>query len=196
MILVMFTHKCSQFTLDVRSHRVISLKVRGPTLPWTVCAFVRDTLDIRHLIRAYFQRRHFRSMPCKYVGLNFAPALRKMNQPLHNPCHVRALGPVARSLVCANRWLRGVKTYRFPWCLTLVSANHASRNPGLVNLARAPYTLECDLWLNVKINPRRYPRKVRVNWMKCLFRQVCYLTLSERYRKQVIFTQIARLSFL
>ena len=42
------------------------------------------------------------------------------------------LGPVARSLVSANRWLRGIKMYRFPWYLTLVSANHASSNPGLV----------------------------------------------------------------
>ena len=41
------------------------------------------------------------------------------------------LGPVVRSLVSANRWLRGIKTYRFPWCLTLVNANHASSNPGL-----------------------------------------------------------------
>ena len=40
------------------------------------------------------------------------------------------LGPVARSLVSANRWLRGIKMYRFPWYLTLVSANHASSNPG------------------------------------------------------------------
>ena len=38
--------------------------------------------------------------------------------------------PVVRSLVSANRWLRGIKTYRFPWCLTLVSANHASSNLG------------------------------------------------------------------
>ena len=41
------------------------------------------------------------------------------------------LGPVVRSLVSANHWLRGIKTYRFPWYLTLVSANHASSNPGL-----------------------------------------------------------------
>ena len=40
-------------------------------------------------------------------------------------------GPVVRSLVSANRWLRDIKTYRFPWYLTLVSANHASNNPGL-----------------------------------------------------------------
>ena len=39
-------------------------------------------------------------------------------------------GPVVRSLVSANRWLRAIKTYRFPWYLTLVSANHASSNLG------------------------------------------------------------------
>ena len=43
-----------------------------------------------------------------------------------------SLGPVARSLVSANRWLRGIKRYRFPWYLTLVSTNHASSNPGQV----------------------------------------------------------------
>ena len=41
-----------------------------------------------------------------------------------------SLGPVARSLVSANRWLRGIEMYRFPWYLTLVSTNHASSNPG------------------------------------------------------------------
>ena len=34
--------------------------------------------------------------------------------------------PVARSLVSGNRWLRGIKTYRFPWD----SANHPSSNRG------------------------------------------------------------------
>ena len=50
----------------------------------------------------------------------------------HVTLHVKASaqGPVAQSLVSANRWLRGIKTYRFPWHLTLVSANHASSNPG------------------------------------------------------------------
>ena len=43
-----------------------------------------------------------------------------------------AEGLVARSLVSANRWLRGIKMYRFPWYLTLVSTNHASSNPGQV----------------------------------------------------------------
>ena len=37
---------------------------------------------------------------------------------------------VARSMVSTNRWLRGIKTYRFPWYLTLVSASHALSNPG------------------------------------------------------------------
>ena len=44
-------------------------------------------------------------------------------------------GPVARSLVNANRWLRGIKMYRFPWYLTLVSTNHASSNPGQVKMS-------------------------------------------------------------
>ena len=50
--------------------------------------------------------------------------------PLDSSCS-KLLGPVVRSLVSANRWLRAIKTYRFPWYLTLVSANHASSNPGL-----------------------------------------------------------------
>ena len=45
--------------------------------------------------------------------------------------HNNNLGPVARSLVSANRWLRGIKMYTCPWYLTLVSTNHASSNPGL-----------------------------------------------------------------
>ena len=44
----------------------------------------------------------------------------------------RDQGPVARSLVSTNRWLRGIKMYRFPWYLTLVSTNHASSNPGQI----------------------------------------------------------------
>ena len=44
--------------------------------------------------------------------------------------HYLDQGLVARSLVSANRWLRGIKMYRFPWYLTLVSTNHASSNPG------------------------------------------------------------------
>ena len=35
---------------------------------------------------------------------------------------------VARSMVSANHWLRGIKTYRWSWYLTRVSANHASSN--------------------------------------------------------------------
>ena len=41
-------------------------------------------------------------------------------------------GAVAQSRVRANLWLRGIKTYRFPWYLTLVRGNHASGNPGQV----------------------------------------------------------------
>ena len=38
-------------------------------------------------------------------------------------------GRFAQSLVSANHWLRGRKTYQLPWYLTLVSTNHASSNP-------------------------------------------------------------------
>ena len=56
------------------------------------------------------------------------------------------LGPVARSLVSANRWLRSIKMYRFPWYLTLVSTNHASSNPGLV----------LKILRNYKVSTRRH----------------------------------------
>ena len=55
------------------------------------------------------------------------PVVQKKDNAIHQ-------GPVARSLVSANRWLRGIKMYRFPWYLTLVSTNHASSNPGQINL--------------------------------------------------------------
>ena len=37
-------------------------------------------------------------------------------------------GRVARSMVSANHWLSGIKTYRLSWYLTWVSANHDSSN--------------------------------------------------------------------
>ena len=59
-------------------------------------------------------------------------------------------GLVAQRLVSANRWLRGIKTYRFPWYLTLVSANHASSNSGQEHAWRVAHwhwmtgrTLQC-----------------------------------------------------
>ena len=55
---------------------------------------------------------------------------------LHCKDHVKYLGflgPVAQSLVSANHWLRGIKMYRFPWYLALVSANHASSDPSLLD---------------------------------------------------------------
>ena len=58
---------------------------------------------------------------------------------------VNFLGPVVRSLVSVNRWLRGIKTYRFPWYLTLVSVNHASSNPGLVAKDINSIRLQCGL---------------------------------------------------
>ena len=55
----------------------------------------------------------------------------------NEPALLLLLGPVAQSLVSPNRWLRGIKMYRFPWYLTLVSANHASSNPSLRRTERA-----------------------------------------------------------
>ena len=37
-------------------------------------------------------------------------------------------GWVPRSMISANHWLRGIKTYRLSWYLTRISANHASSN--------------------------------------------------------------------
>ena len=51
-------------------------------------------------------------------------------------------GQVVRSRVSANHWLRGMKTYRFPWYLTLVSANHASSNLGQ---GKGPEVMSCIL---------------------------------------------------
>ena len=62
----------------------------------------------------------------KQLEANFAEKIIKLDK------HLKHLGPVVRSLVSANRWLRAIKTYRFPWYLTLVRTNHASSNPGLV----------------------------------------------------------------
>ena len=61
----------------------------------------------------------------------YAP-LEPLEQAACDICLSMHQGPVARSLVSANRWLRGIKMYRFPWYLTLVSANHASSNPGQI----------------------------------------------------------------
>ena len=69
------------------------------------------------------ERRPLLKHPCD--GLFFYLSSKRNRKFKH-------LGPVARSLVSANRWLRGIKMYRFPWYLTLVSTNHASSNPGLV----------------------------------------------------------------
>ena len=61
---------------------------------------------------------------------NFLAAWSKVFQSCFLGKSAVVQGPVARSLVNANRWLRGIKMYRFPRYLTLVSTNHASSNPG------------------------------------------------------------------
>ena len=71
------------------------------------------------------------------IGLETAQKMKLLVVQTQNILSIRedtlscdAQGPVVRSLVSANRWLRAIKTYRFPWYLTLVSTNHASSNPG------------------------------------------------------------------
>ena len=66
---------------------------------------------------------------------NMSDDLREISTDHNNIFVFDDLGPVARSPVSANRWLRGMKMNRFPWYLTLVSTNHASSNPGLIGEA-------------------------------------------------------------
>ena len=56
------------------------------------------------------------------------------------------LGWVARSMVSANHWLRGIKTYRLSWHLTRVSANHASSNWALLEVNPKLTTFACLRW--------------------------------------------------
>ena len=44
---------------------------------------------------------------------------RELTNKVTNPENPSEAGRVAQSLVRTNRWLRGNKTYRFPWYLTL-----------------------------------------------------------------------------
>ena len=61
-----------------------------------------------------------------------SPLVSMHERPLIVPATLQYSGlrhrGVALGLVSANRWLRGIKTYRFPWYLTLVSTNPASSN--------------------------------------------------------------------
>ena len=77
-------------------------------------------------------------------------------------------GSVARSPVSANRWLRGIKTNRFPWYLTLVNPNHASSNPGQFtnNRSRFANVFSCTLVdkpLLLNKQKQRKPQKSRTN---------------------------------
>ena len=67
-------------------------------------------------------------MPTQILRYHLIQMIQRLNKTL---VWFVSLGPVARSLVSANRWLRGIKMYRFLWYLTLVSTNHASSNPVL-----------------------------------------------------------------
>ena len=44
---------------------------------------------------------------------------KELTNKVTNPENPSEAGRVAQSLVRTNRWLRGIKTYRFPWYLTL-----------------------------------------------------------------------------
>ena len=57
--------------------------------------------------------------------------MKKPNSNEHNKFKITQLGPVARRLVSAKRWLKDITAYRFPWYLTLDSANQPSSNLGL-----------------------------------------------------------------
>ena len=101
------------------------------------------------------------------------------------------LGPVARSLVSANRWLRGIKLYRFPCYLALVSTNHASSNPGQAyfSLERA----EMYAWYNfldessacspVQLIQLCLPRRIRRGVMFRLCLQLLLLRLQIFFQK-------------
>ena len=58
-------------------------------------------------------------------------------------------GLVTRSLFSANRWLKGVKAYRFAWYLMLLSANHASSSQGhMCNLASKLQVMLVTTWIS------------------------------------------------
>ena len=131
-------------------------------------------------------------------------------------------GPVVRSLVSANRGLRGIKTYRFPWYLTLVSANHALSNPGQVVVFRMTFrarkvlgTFEkrtpglclCTLWGPSSLFFCRWQRVRRCMYFSCfhqgqktqillphfLWEQLTFYFRS-RHRRKIISVREARIS--
>ena len=82
------------------------------------------------------------------------------------------LGPVAQKLVSVNRLLRCIKTYRFPWYLTLVSSgNYASSNAGLDYLIAI-------LGLNDKMNSKKQ-EVLKSDQMNGLKR--CHGIINNRY---------------
>ena len=105
-------------------------------------------------------------------------------------CFANVQGPVFRSLVSAIRWLRGIKTYRFPWYLTLVSANHASSNPGqFANVLR--------LFANV-FSPVQGPKTVDESPEQCiqilLFTHVSIRNLSINRKFKIYDATVAKTS--
>ena len=100
----------------------------GSSVDWFVHKWQRNTANPR--VSSFVN-----DSPCEKSQLNRHACKEIMKRPLSLP-----LGTVARSLVSANRWLRDIKTYRFPWYLSLVNANHASSNPGL-DINTTPYLI-------------------------------------------------------
>ena len=64
--------------------------------------------------------------------------------------YVKHMGPVARSLVSANRWfvISGIRTYRFLRYLTRVSANHALSNRPIFFLKKFVFELHLPNFKN------------------------------------------------
>ena len=94
-------------------------------------------------------RRQIHKSPIQFSGLCGTLFLRylskrftQLNDMLVAGNQQEHLGLVAGSLVSANRWLRRIRTDRFPWYLTPVSTNHASSpEPGPVaRFSKVPKT--------------------------------------------------------
>ena len=66
-----------------------------------------------------------------------------------------------------NRWLRAIKTYRFPWYLTVVSANHASSNPGQVMADLQRNRFEPELVPNAEDSESENDRLEGTFWYTC-----------------------------
>ena len=74
------------------------------------------------------------TMKLKILELSNGPIHSKLmllEAPSRKKCFI-SLGILAKSMVSASQWLRGIETYTILWYLTLVSANYASRNSSVI----------------------------------------------------------------